>query len=128
MARLRREVDLLLRQARRDLVNAEKNVGIDAYEVAAFLCQQSVEKALKALYVHTRKKRASATHSLTELGTDLSAPAALKAPLSELSPDYTVSRYPDAANGLPADVYTRATAESRLTAAKEIWTWVERQL
>lgn len=38
MARMRREVQELLEQARRDLVNAEKIVGTEAYEVVAFLC------------------------------------------------------------------------------------------
>ena len=39
-----RGAERLILQARRDLENARKNIGIAAYEVAAFLAHQSVEK------------------------------------------------------------------------------------
>jgi HEPN domain-containing protein len=41
---MRPEVERLLRQADRDLDNALRNLTIQAYEVAAFLAQQAVEK------------------------------------------------------------------------------------
>jgi HEPN domain-containing protein len=128
MAPLRKDVERLLAQARRDLRNAEKNIDVEAFEVAAFLCQQAIEKALKALYTHARRKRAPATHSLTELGQELSAPKTMTEALATLSPDYVVSRYPDAANGVPGEIYTRRMAEERVAAAKEIWAWIEKQL
>jgi len=49
---MREEVKRLIRQAIRDLENAEKNIGIEAHEVAAFLSQQAVEKFLKAAWMH----------------------------------------------------------------------------
>lgn len=128
MARPRREVDQLLRQARRDLMNAGKNIDIEAYEVTAFLCHQSVEKGLKALYVHARRKRPPPTHALHEIGAELSAPSKLLDLLKGLSPDYAISRYPDAANGVPGEIYTKAVACSKLAAAKEVWSWIDPQL
>src|SRR5438093_216256 len=44
MVPMRREIERLLKQADRDLENARKNLSIEAYEVAAFLAQQAVEK------------------------------------------------------------------------------------
>jgi len=41
---MRRETERLLKQADRDLENAGKNLTIQAYEVAAFLAKQAVEK------------------------------------------------------------------------------------
>lgn len=124
----RREVERLLTQARRDLENAEKSISIAAHEVAAFLCQQSIEKAMKALYAHKRRTRAPATHSLIELGSDLSAPKTLAKALATINPDYVMSRYPDAANGVPGHLYTKQMAEERVEAAREVWKWIERQI
>ena len=48
-----------IKQADRDLENAAKNVGIAAFEVAAFLAEQAVEKYLKAAWtVLTTPRRA----------------------------------------------------------------------
>lgn len=78
--------------------------------------------------MHVRRKRAPATHSLDELGKELSVPAGLSEYLKDMSPDYVVSRYPNAANGVPGSIYTRTKAESRLAAAKEVWKWIDRQI
>ncbi|MBI4500599.1 MAG: HEPN domain-containing protein [Gemmatimonadetes bacterium] len=40
-----------VKQAERDLVNAGKNIGIDVFELAAFVAEQAVEKCLKAAWV-----------------------------------------------------------------------------
>jgi HEPN domain-containing protein len=128
MKPMRKDVERLLAQARRDLSNAEKNITIQAYEVAAFLCEQSVEKGLKALYAHARRQRPPATHSLIELGQDLSTPKTLAKALATLNMDYVASRYPDAANGVPGELYTKDMADERVAAAREVWAWLEKQL
>ena len=56
---MRVETQRLIKQADRDLENAAKNVGIAAFEVAAFLAEQWVEKYLKAAWtVLTTPRRA----------------------------------------------------------------------
>ncbi len=42
-----------------------------------------------------------------------------------LNPDYTVARYPDAANGIPYELYDEATARAKVEAAEEIAGWIE---
>lgn len=122
---MRKEVERLVLQARRDLVNARKNIGIDAYEVAAFLSHQAVEKYLKGAWIQKKRSRPPATHYLLELGTQLRIPKRLLRNLSFLNPDYTVARYPDAANGVPYELYDEGTARAKVKAAEEVARWAE---
>jgi HEPN domain-containing protein len=121
---MRVEVERLLKQAERDLLNAGRNVGIEAYEVAAFLAWQAVEKYLKGAWIELRSEAPPWTHSLTELGDALGAPQALRPRLVYLNADYTTARYPDAANGVPYEIYDRPTAESKVAAATETFEWL----
>lgn len=121
---MRPEVERLLRQADRDLENARKNLGIEAYEVAAFLAQQAVEKYLKGAWVVTKKQPAPHTHALTELGDGLGVPADLRRHLADLTSDYTVSRYPDAANGVPYELYDEITARTKVENAGTVIRWL----
>jgi HEPN domain-containing protein len=125
---MRREVQRLLRQADRDLENARGNLTIRAYEVAAFLAQQAVEKYLKGAWVVTRKEPAPHTHALTELGDGLGVPADLRRHLADLTPDYTVSRYPDAANAVPYELYDEATARTKVGNAEAVIAWLRRKI
>ncbi|MBI4637938.1 MAG: HEPN domain-containing protein [Candidatus Rokubacteria bacterium] len=122
---MRKDVERLILQARRDVENARKNIGIRAYEVAAFLSHQGVEKYLKGAWVQKRRARPPATHYLRELGQGLRAPKRILAHLVYLNPDYTVARYPDAANGVPYELYDEATARAKVKAAEEVARWVE---
>jgi len=121
---VRIEVERLIKQAQRDLANARKNVSVEAYEVAAFLAHQAVEKHLKAAWMVVRGESSPRTHSLTELGDPLGVPAAVRTHLAHLNPDYTTARYPDAANGVPYEVYDRDMAEGKVEAAGEAIAWL----
>jgi HEPN domain-containing protein len=123
---MRIETQRLIKQADRDLENAAKNVGIAAFEVAAFLAEQSVEKYLKAAWTEVRREAAPRIHSLTELGDALGVPADIRRHLVNLNADYTTARYPDAANGVPYEVYDLVTAEAKVRAAGEAVAWIRR--
>lgn len=62
-ARSGKDAERLVLQARRDLENARKNIGIGAYEVSAFLAHQAVEKLLKGAWMSsaTRPKSSNAS-------------------------------------------------------------------
>jgi len=124
---VRVEVERLVKQAERDLENARKNLAADAYEVAAFMCHQAVEKYLKAAWIVVKKESAPRTHSLTELADGLGVPADLRPSFAYLNPDYTTARYPDAANGVPYEVYDRVTAEQKIATVEKVFPWL-RQL
>ena len=122
---MRIEIVRLRKQAVRDLENARKNIGIAAYEVAAFLAEQAVEKYLKAYWMFAKKEAAPHTHSLTELGDALGVPDSLRKHLVSLTADYTTARYPDAANGIPYEIYDRDTAEAKVSAAEALVKWLQ---
>ena len=125
---MRIEVQRLIKQAERDLENARKNISIEGYEVAAFLSEQAVEKYLKAYWMIAKKEAAPLTHSLTELGDALGVPRALRKHLVSLTADYITARYPDAANGVPYEVYDRETAEAKVASAEAVLAWLRKQI
>jgi HEPN domain-containing protein len=128
MLLMRPEIQRLLKQADRDLENARKSVTIEAYEVAAFLGQQAVEKYLKGAWVVTKREPAPHTHALTELGDGLGVPADLRRVLADLTTDYTVARYPGAANAVPYELYDEATARTKIAGAEAVITWLRRTI
>ncbi len=124
---MRIEAQRLVKQAERHLEHAAKNVGFEAYEVAAFLAEQAVEKYLKAWWIIKKKEAPPHTHSLTELGDALGVPKHLRKHLVSLTSDYTTARYPDAANGVPYEVYDRETGEAKVASGEAIIAWLREQ-
>ena len=125
---MRVEIERLLKQAERDLESARKNLKIEIYEVSSFLAQQAVEKFLKSLWIYLHKKNPLPTHTLTELGKGVAVPQRLRHNLANLTPDYTVSRYPDAANGVPYELYDEETARTKIALAEEVISWVKEEM
>ncbi len=123
---MRIEVERLIKHAERDLGSARGNIGIDRYEVAAFLAHQAVEKFLKAAWMVVKHEAPPRTHSLIEDPERIAQPKAHRKHLGYLNPDYVTARYPDAANGVPYEVYDREMAEAKVTAAEEAFEWLRR--
>jgi HEPN domain-containing protein len=121
---MRPEIQRLLKQADRDLDNARKN--LHAHEVAAFLGQQAVEKYLTGAWVVMKREPAPHTHALTELGDTLGVRAAPSP--ADLTSDYTVSRYPDAANAVPYELYDELTARTKVENAEAVIAWLRRTI
>ncbi|MEW5996674.1 MAG: HEPN domain-containing protein [Candidatus Micrarchaeota archaeon] len=90
---MREETKEWLERARRDFKAAKYNYEGDLYEVAAFLCQQSAEKALKAVYIEKFGELVK-THDLHFLGKKLGAPQEIMDSCKELSTYFVESRYP----------------------------------
>ena len=128
---MRHEALLWFKQAERDLKKAENDLVTGDWDGAAFWSQQAAEKALKALLLHYGK--AARGHNLIELGRlveeelEISA-AEVAADLRELTVHYTVSRYPNAANALPYELYDEAKARDLVERAKRVLEWVRRNL
>ncbi|MBW2039165.1 MAG: HEPN domain-containing protein [Deltaproteobacteria bacterium] len=105
-----------LKQALHDLDMAEKNIAIGGYDIAAFLAHQSIEKLLKAMFA-IKGKKVPKTHYIDELAQELKLEAKLINDISELTIDYTFSRYPDVAEGVPYEEYTKEIAQEKVTIA-----------
>jgi HEPN domain-containing protein len=105
-----------------DLEEAEDALSGGRPNWALFASHQAVEKALKAAYIVLKRERPSRTHDLVELyrnlGVELSED--LLEALSELTPYYSVSRYPNAGLEKPWLGISKSLAKRLVEASKRI--------
>ena len=125
---MRTEIKNWWEQGKRDLVSAENSLKSKDYYLCAFMCQQAVEKGLKALLMLKTRERTFLTHSLIELGKRAKIPNNLLDHLRRLAPEYTISRYPDVTETLPYENYNLEIAQDRLKRAKEAFKWLDIQM
>lgn len=129
---MREEARQWLKEAVNELELARRLLELGYYNYASFHSHQAAEKALKALIVERLRLIPPKAHNLLELAERLEAGGIdlgdLLDDLKDLNPHYLVSRYPDAANGVPSEVYTRRTAERCVSMASRVVEWTRRLL
>ncbi len=121
----RREVELWVKAAEEDLEDAKIALRGERWFRAAFFSQQAVEKALKALFFVVRREEPPRIRTVTELYTLLkeagfSLPREVEEQLFILNKYYTVTRYPDAAGGLPSESVDKVEAQRAYGLAGEV--------
>jgi HEPN domain-containing protein len=124
---VRLEAERLLVQAEEDLVTAAVLLKEERFYAAAFFAHQAAEKALKALHIQ-RLLAFPRSHDLLSLAEHLQAPEDVQEEARLLTPDYTLSRYPDAAGTVPAKLYGKPQATARVKAAERILEWVKAEI
>ncbi len=107
-----------------DLKTAKANIGIKKYFATAFFSQQAAEKALKAMALE-KLREPMKSHNLLELAKKIKAPHEIMRCLIELNPDFIISRYPDAANGLPYELYDLKKAKQKAAYSGKVLKWVK---
>ncbi len=112
----------------RDLRVAAVLIDEQIFDSSAFHAHQAAESALKAVWLHTARSLAPKSHQLLDLAEMVTAPPSVIAACRRLNPHYAGSRYPDAANGNPADNYDEALARALLASATEVTAWCSEQL
>jgi len=122
-----KEAENWWKQAEADLATAKDNLGISRFSYAIFLCEQSVEKALKALYLK-KFNEIPRIHDLTIFARKLKLPSKLYQNCEDLTNVYTETRYPDASEVIPADKFTKDEAEEFVKKAEEIIKWMENKI
>jgi len=120
---MRKEAEQWLKQAESDLKNAKLLLKHGAYDLVAFLSHQIAEKALKHKIIKENKDIPAKTHNLKELGDVVECPIDVAVALRDLTPHYIISRYPDAANAIPAEIYTEKIAKMCLENAELVMEW-----
>jgi HEPN domain-containing protein len=125
---MRIEAKLWWGQAEKDFEAARKNFDIEEYYLVAFLCQQAVEKGLKATYIEKLKTSPGPIHSLLILANAVGVPGAYLTTLRKLSVDFVATRYPDAATGLPYENYDKTIAKERLEETEKVLKWIKKEL
>jgi len=125
---MREEVINLIEQAKKDLEVAEKNFNLEEYYISAFLCQQAVEKFLKAFFIVKKGKSSGPTHSLIYLAKETGVPKDFYNFLGSLTPEFITTRYPDVAGDAPYKLYHKDKVSIYIAKAKELIEWLEEQM
>lgn len=133
MSEVRREALLWLEASMDDVEDARQLFNAKRYFRSAFFAQQAVEKALKALFFIVRREEPPRLHTVTELYMMLkehgfSLPSDLDEQISILNKYYTITRYPDAANGLPRYSVDMLEAERAVGIASRVVEYAERRI
>ncbi|MCL6498768.1 MAG: HEPN domain-containing protein [Firmicutes bacterium] len=121
---MREEARRWIAQGDADLAYARASCEAGFYFGAAFASHQAAEKWLKGAIIELQRQLPPKTHNLVELGMTLGVPEDVMSDLRLLNPEYATSRYPDAANGVPAENYDLRKARQLLEAAERVQQWV----
>ncbi len=116
--RIATQVERWMKQAEHNLEVARKNFDIKVYDLAIVMCEQALEKALKALYIAQTGKMPPRTHAIEDLAELTHFETRLDKMLLELEDFYIQLRYPSAEGPMPYELATREDAErdTRMTA------------
>lgn len=122
---MRKEIEDWWKQANADLKSAGNCINSGDYYLAVFASQQAVEKALKALCL-LKFKEIPKGHSIIYLAQKLGVPQEMMSGIRELNPEYLTTRYPDMAEGVPAELYDKEIATKHFTTAKKVIEWAKK--
>ena len=124
---MRKEIENWLKQAQRDLISSENSLNSKDFYVSAFMSQQAVEKALKALMLK-EKEELIKSHNVSRIAKMLNLPNQLLIKISALEPIYQETRYPDVASKLPAEEFEEKDAVEFLNSAQEVVEWITKKI
>lgn len=126
---MRKEVREWIRAAEDDLEDAIVLLKSKRYAAAAFHSHQAAEKALKATVIVLKRELPPKMHNLIYLARILNIDdEQLLEALRRLNPHYRISRYPDAANGVPMEMYSESIAEELVELARGVVEWARKKL
>lgn len=109
-----------MKQAIHDFESAKKNFEIKIYNVTLILCEQAVEKILKAYFIEKNKKTPPQVHSLEKLTELLNMEEELNELIVELDDYYFTLRYPDITDKVPYELCDKEDALLGLKKAEKI--------
>jgi len=124
---MREEVKNWWKQAEADFRKIKVLLDSKNFDGAVFYSQQAVEKALKALYL-LRLKEAPKGHSIIYFAQKLKLPREMLSSIRDLNPEYLITRYPDMAAGVPAELYDKEIASKHERTARRVLGWVKNQI
>ncbi len=125
---MRKEIENWWKQAQRDFLSASHSFESQDFYVSVFFCHQAVEKALKTLVMLKQKKREIVSHSLIFLGKEANIPEKFHDFLRELTPEYTVTRYPSVGGETPFELYGMEQAKKFMEKTREVLAWTRKQV
>jgi HEPN domain-containing protein len=124
-------IDNWISLAEYDLATARDMSKVKRYLYVAFMCQQAIEKILKACYVKQHTTTPPYTHNLLRLIKQLSFKNEMgdemMEAIEELNSYYIESRYTEDIEEL-SKLITEAKAVSVLSSTKELFEWIRARL
>ena len=114
-------------QARADLATATTLLDAGIYYASVFFSQQAAEMALKGATLD-KQGRCPRGHNLIQIANSLNAPVDVMNAAAELNPEFMLSRNPDSADGVPAQLYDKGSARLHLRCANDIVDWAKKLL
>ena len=124
---MKKEVQNWWKQSQSDLEKAKVLFKSKNYDGTAFFCQQTIEKAFKALHIK-KFNELRKVHDLVFLGQKIGVPNPLLEFCSELNKAYIETRYPDAHGVIPAEKFSKEDMGHLINITEEILQWLEKQL
>lgn len=110
------------KQSLEDLDSAKVNFENRKYYVAAFLSQQAIEKALKAILIENTDNFPR-IHNIVELSRKVAAPKEITEHCAKVNPAYTATRYPDVAMD-----FDKGEVEELIQSTVEVLAWAGKEL
>jgi len=110
-------------QAKRDYRIAQHNHERGDYEAAVLFCEQSAQKALKALVLHRTGRAPPKIHNLAVLGQLVGVTPKMLGFLTDLTPHYLTTRYPDAAGVVTSKLYSGRISLKFLRGTGKVLDW-----
>lgn len=124
-------VDFWLENAKSDIEAAQAMQNIKHYMYVAFMCQQCVEKALKAYYIYQKDDNHPFTHNLIQLAQLSNLHSQMNENqrniLLKLNPFYIKARYADYKDNLK-DLLTDSYCKKLIEETKELFLWIEQSM
>jgi len=117
-----------MEQADEDYKTAKLLINQGVYYASVFFSHQAIEKALESILLRHGKDLGK-IHSLPELAdmleleTGINIPENIRSAINEVNPHYVITRYPDAANGVPARAYNKVKAQEILDKCGVVLEW-----
>lgn len=127
MEEIYKEVHDCWTQARADIATAVTLLDAGVYYASVFFSQQASEKSLKATCLQKLNK-APKGHNLIVMADLLQAPMEVMNAAAELNAEFLTTRNPEAAGGVPAQMYDLDSAKLHLECAECILEWARTQL
>jgi HEPN domain-containing protein len=112
-----------------DLETADAMQKSGRYLYTVFMCQQALEKLLKAIHIHQKGEEAPRTHNLSYLFELLDLPENVPylQTMTRLTAYYIKGRYPTYKQKL-SQILDKKTSQALLNETQEIFRWLKSQL
>jgi len=126
---LKNKIDYWLENAEYDLESADIMHKSRRYIYTVFMCQQAIEKIIKAIYLKEQEKEAPKSHNLSYLIglISLQISGEYLELLAELSTYYIEGRYPTYKQKI-SELLNNEKSESILNKSKELFLWLKEKI